>query len=222
MSQNNEKQSDEKQTISPQPTQKVVKTENLPPQKKITSRLPKAESVNREGEEDGFIPPMAYQAQVLDGGYTRIEISAPPSKLGFIHKRLIEKLEGPLKLRYLRLTDRKRGQLPKPESYVAVELSKERVMQACDVCEQLFYHDGRHQLWVRGASEEQIVLDELGMIYIYPDDFLFRDCLESLGWIEATHESMASRDYVKVNFSIGADEEEQLLLQSLGMVRWEG
>ena len=65
-------------------------------------------------------------------------------------------------------------------------------------------------------------LDELGMIYIYPDDFLFRDCLDSLGWVEAAHESMASRDYVKVNFSSIADEEEQLLLQSLGMVRWEG
>ena len=182
----------------------------------------KAESVDREGETDGFIPPMAYMPQVLDGGYTRIEISVPPSRLGFLHKKLVALLEGPLKLRYLRLTNRLRGQLQKPESYVAVELSKERVLQACEVCDDLFYHDGRHQLWIRGASDEQIVLDELGMIYIYPDDFLFRDTLASLGWVEANHESMASRDYVKVHFSVEADEQEQLLLQSLGMVRWEG
>jgi hypothetical protein len=187
-----------------------------------SSKQPKSQSVTKQGALDGFIPPMAYQPQLLDGGYTRIEISSPPSKLSFIHKKLIEALQGPLKVRYVRMTDRQKGQLPKPESYVAVELTKERILQVSMHCEDLFYHDARHQLWIRGSGEEQIVLDELGMLYIYPDDFLFRDVLNGFGWVEGAHESMAARDYVKVFFSQHADEQEQTLLQSLGMIRWEG
>jgi len=186
------------------------------------SNQPKAQSVTQQGAPDGFIPPMAYQPQILDGGYTRIEVSAPPSKLSFIHKKLVATLQSPLKIRYVRMIDRVKGQLPKPESYVAVELSMERMMEACTHCSTLFYHDGRNQIWIRGSGEEQIVLDELGMIYIYPDDFLFRDTLNGLGWVEAKHESMAERDYVKVFFDPAADSEETMLMQSLGMIRWEG
>ena len=186
------------------------------------SKQPKSQSVTKQGALDGFIPPMAYSPQVIDGGYTRIEISAPSSKLSFIHKKLLEVMQPPFKVRYVRMTDRLKGQLPKPESYVAVELSRERLMQICDECETLLYHDARHQLWIRGASEEQLVLDELGMLYIYPDDFLFRDTLSQYGWIEANHESMATRDYVKVFFAPQADEQEQTLMHSLGMIRWEG
>ena len=182
----------------------------------------KSHSVSKEGALDGFIPPMAYQAQLLDGGYTRIEISSPPSKLSYIHKKLIHVMEGPLKIRYLRMTDRLKGQLPKPESYVAVEVSKERMLQICEACSTLLYHDARHQLWIRGIQEEQLVLDELGMLYIYPDDFLFRETLSTSGWIDAKHESMADRDYVKVFFDAQADEQEKQLIQALGMIRWEG
>ena len=182
----------------------------------------KSQSVTQQGALDGFIPPMAFQPQLLDGGYTRIEISSPPSKLSYIHKKLIETMQGPLKVRYVRMTDRLKGQLPKPESFVAVELTKERVLQICDECSTLLYHDARHQLWIRGVQEEQLVLDELGMLYIYPDDFLFREVLDSSGWIEAKHESMADRDYVKVYFSAEADAQEQQLMQAFGMIRWEG
>ena len=186
------------------------------------SKQPKSQSVTKQGGLDGFIPPMAYSPQVIDGGYTRIEISAPSSKLSFIHKKLLEVMQPPFKVRYVRMTDRLHGQLPKPESYVAVELSKERLIQVCSEYETLLYHDARHQFWIRGAAEEQLVLDELGMLYIYPDDFLFRETLSQYGWIAASHESMATRDYVKVYFDAQADQEEQSLMHSLGMIRWEG
>ena len=186
------------------------------------SNQPKSQSVTQQGAPDGFIPPMAYQSQVLDGGYTRLEVSAPPSKLSIIHKKLVATLQAPLKIRYVRMIDRIKGQLPKPESFVAVEVGMERMLEACTKCQKLFYHDGRNQIWIRGADEEQIVLDELGMIYVYPDDFLFRDILQTAGWVETKHQSMAERDYVKVFFDPSADSEEQVLLQSLGMIRWEG
>ena len=113
-------------------------------------------------------------------------------------------------------------QLPKPESYVAVEITKERMLHICEECSTLLYHDARHQIWIRGIQEEQLVLDELGMLYVYPDDFLFRETLDASGWIEAKHESMADRDYVKVFFDAQADEQEKQLLLALGMIRWEG
>ena len=185
------------------------------------SFVPKAQSVTKQGAADGYVSPMAYKGQVLDGGYTRLEISSPPAKLPIVHRALARLLSAPLKIRYVRLTDRKKGQLPKPESYVAVELPKERIEQALSMFEKLLYQDGRNQLWLLGLNEEQLILDELGMIYVYPDDFAFRDALEKLGWVEANHQSMADRDYVRVNFSVEADEQEQSLLQSLGMIRWE-
>ena len=127
----------------------------------------------------------------------------------------------PLKIRYVRLTDRQKAQHPKPESYVAVELPKERIAQALSMFEKLLYQDGRNQLWLLGLNGEQLILDELGMVYVYPDDFAFRDALENLGWVEANHQSMADRDYVRVNFAAEADEQEESLIQSLGMIRWD-
>ncbi|MBM75590.1 MAG: hypothetical protein CMK59_09330 [Proteobacteria bacterium] len=186
------------------------------------SYLPKAQSVDQKGALDGFFPPMAFNRQVLEGGYTRIELSVPPDKLAVVHKQLAEQISFPCKIRYLKLTDRIKGQLPDPESYVAVEISKDRLMQVLTELSSLIHYDGRHQFWVVGHKSEQIILDELGMIYIYPDDFLFRDVLSELGFLEAAHENMASRDYVRVNFLPIGDQQENVLFQSLGFVRWEG
>ena len=125
---------------------------------------PKAQSTNSQGEADGFIPTATWKAQTLPGGYTRLQISSPPHKLEILHQALAEKLSFPCKIRYVRLTDRQLGQLPNPESYVAVNVSSARLMQALKDFSNLFYHDGRNQIWILGASQEQIILDELGML----------------------------------------------------------
>lgn len=185
------------------------------------SKPPKAVSVDKDGNQDGYIPPIAYQRQVLNGGYTRLEISTPSDKLPIVHRKLVEKISMPCKVRYVKLTDRATGnQLPKPESFVAVEVSISRIQQVLEVFSDLIYYDGRHQLWILGMDKEQIILDELGVIYTYPDDFGFREGLAELGWLEVSHQSMASRDYVRVNFLSTADVQEQSLIQSLGMVRY--
>jgi len=182
---------------------------------------PKAISVTKEGQPDGFVPPMAYKLQILDGGYTRLCISTPPNRLRLVHRALVMSLQAPLKFLYVRLTDRQRGQLPKPEQYVAVELSQERVLDALDKYAPLIYSDGRSQVWVRSMLNEQIVLEEIGALYAYPDDPLFRDTVEKFGMVEANHDSMDSRDYIKVNFLAEADEMEKALMHDLGLVRWQ-
>ena len=183
---------------------------------------PKAQSVTEAGMPDGFIPPMAYHPQILDGGYTRLEISSPPDRLQIVHQALIKNISGPFKVRYVQMTSRVSGQHPKPKSFVGVEISQVRLLQACEAFGPLLYHDGRCQIWVLGAANEQLVIDEIGMMYLYPDDPSFQHSLNQLGWHNMPHQSMASRDYVRVNFLSEADALEHALIQSLGLVEWEG
>ena len=183
---------------------------------------PKAQSVTEAGMPDGFIPPLAYHPQILDGGYTRLEISAPSERLKIVHQSLIKAIKGPYKVRYVQMTSRANGQLPKPKSFVGVEITQTRLMQAIDAFGPLLYHDGRCQFWILGALNEQLVIDEIGMMYLYPDDPSFQHILNQLGWHNMPHQSMASRDYVRVNFLSEADALEASLIQSLGLVEWDG
>ena len=182
----------------------------------------KALSVTMEGEPNGFKPSATYRSQVLHGGLTRLEISSPGDKLHIIHQALVDVIEFPCKIRYLRMTDRNTGQLPKPISYAGVDISKERLFVALKDFHQLIYQDARHQFWILGANQEQIVMDELGMIYVYPDDFLFTDVLLKMGWTTLRHQAMSEEDYVQVYFTSAADKQEQALLENFRLIRWEG
>lgn len=182
---------------------------------------PKAQSVTRQGADDGFVPPTFYAPEVLQGGHTRLTVSLPGLRVKAVHKAIVAALTPPFKLLYQQVTDRQQGQLPKPRTHVAVELPRDRVLDALDRYADLVYHDGRHQLWIRGAAGEQVVLEEIGMLYIYPDDFQFRDILEDNGVPEGGGESLATRDYIKVNFLAEADAQERALMQDLNLVPWD-
>lgn len=185
--------------------------------------LPKAESVTRDGQPDGFVPARFFRPEVLEGGMTRLVVSVPMPDLQAVHTALVAALEPPFKLLYVQLTDRKRGvQLPKPIQRVAVELPRDRVLAALSEFRRLVYHDGRHQLWIRGAKGEQVVLEEVGQIYVYPDDFLFRDTLLAAGVPEGDGEELATRDYVRVTFDARCDEEEAQLMQQFHLIEWAG
>ncbi len=164
---------------------------------------------------------MAYKAQVVQGGFTRLVISAPSNRLALVHRALVSVLRPPLKFLYVRMTERQTGQLPKPEHYVSVDLTEERVAGVLSEFTRLIHHDGRCQVWVRGADGDQIVLEELGCLYAYPDDLGFRDALQAMGLIEVPHQSMDERDFVKVGFLSEADAEEKKLMQDLSLTRWE-
>lgn len=184
---------------------------------------PKAQSVTREGEPDGFEPPTFFQPEVLQGGFTRLMVSVPPEHLERVHRALVGALEPPLKVAYQQLTDRRAGvQLPRPRSLVAVELPRDRVLSALDRYRRLAYHDGRHQLWIRGSAGEQVVLEEVGVVFVYPDDPSFRVLLQEQGVAEGGGETLASRDYIKVTFDAACDVEEDLFQHELGLVEWDG
>jgi len=179
----------------------------------------KATSVTEAGEPDGFTPPLLYSPQVGPDGTTRLVVSAPGSDLPRIHRLLVESLEAPLGVLWVQLVDRASGQRQEddPRRWLTLEQQAGAVLSAVDRSPHLLYGDARGQLWIRGALGEQLVLDELGMVYLYPDDPAFRTALESAGVDESSAPTMADRDYVRVEFDAAADPEEQALLQDLSM-----
>lgn len=182
----------------------------------------KAQSVTVHGEPDGFVPAAFFKAEVLSGGFTRLTVSLPPDRLEAVHRALVAAMEPPYKLLYQALTDRQSGiQLDKPLHLVAVELPRDRVLGVLDRYRGLVYHDGRHQLWVRGMLGEQVVLEEIGVIYVYPDDPSFRDALEAQGVPEGDGPTLAERDYIRVSFDAAHDAEEEGLIQDLNLVPWQ-
>ena len=182
----------------------------------------KATSVNQDGTPDGFVPPIAYRVDVSPDGVTRIACSAGP-KLLIALDAVLGAMQGPVGVLWVRQVDRQQGrQLPKPEHWVAVEKDKAQVSSVMARCRNLLTVDGRGQLWLRGGFTEQVVLDEVGTLYCYPDDPSFRDALEAVGIQEKPHENLEDRDYVRVNFSAMADAEEKLLSQELGLARSAG
>lgn len=182
---------------------------------------PKAVSVGKDGTPDGWTPPRSYRAQVAPDGSTRLVISVSGAELREVHLRLLAALSPPVSVRYLQLTDRAgAGQLPKPKSFVAMDVPPQRVAEGLRARPSLVWGDARHQLWLRGRFGEQVVLDELGVLYCYPDDPSFRDALGDLPLGPAL--GMDGRDYVKVTFLSEADAEEQALIEDLGLREWTG
>jgi hypothetical protein len=180
---------------------------------------PKAESVRTGGQPDGWFPPRGWQPQIAPDGSTRLVISVPSAELAATHLRLVRALSGPLGIRYVRLTDRQKGQLPAPESFVRMEVATDELVGWLEARRELMWHDGRHQTWIRGKFGEQVVLDELGMLFCYPDDVAFRDVLA--GVPEVKLNGMDTRDYVKVTFLPEADEQEKTLLAEGRLVAWK-
>lgn len=182
---------------------------------------PKAQSVTLSGEPDGFLPPRAWRSEVFGDGHTRLVVSVPAEELQSVHLGLLGLVEGPWGVRYVQLTNRLTGQLPAPEGRVAMGVAPARALAVLKERPTLVWADGRHQLWVRGALGETVILDEMGVIYLSPDDPMFRDALTAFGIPESNAPTMDSRDYVKVAFHAEADAEETSLWESLKMLRWK-
>ena len=192
------------------------------PDPSTASLPPKALSVDVRGAPDGFEPLPGYYAEVLPGGYSRLVVSLPSDRVEAIHRDLVAAIQGPLQVLYVQLTDRQQGQLATPRRFVGLEHPTEVVLAALAETRLLIYHDGRHQLWVRGALREQVVLEEIGLMFCYPDDPSFHDVLQKHGLVEARIPTMAERDYVRVAFNSDADADEVGLIAGLGLRPYGG
>ena len=123
--------------------------------------------------------PTSYQGQILEGGFTRIEISSQSDDLSKIYKALVESFTFPCKMRYLKLTDRQEGQYQNPKSYVAVNIRKDMMLQFWSNYKSCCIMMGDISCDI-GVEWRATCLDELGVLYLSPDDFHFRDVLTEL------------------------------------------
>ncbi len=184
----------------------------------------KAVSVDEQGRPDGWVPPVGYRVDVEVHGATRLVVSVPGDRLPAVHDALVAALEGPLSALYVQLTDRPSGHHhgARPLRFVGSGLPVGEVRAAVAEASDLLHLDGRCQFWVRDALGAQVVLDELGLLYVYPDDPAFRGVLDRAGLHRFEGPTLADRPRVRVAFLARADAMEPALLARLGLVPDEG
>lgn len=181
---------------------------------------PKAASVTKDGADDDFVLRPGWSSEVTPSGDTRIAVSVPTDDLLRVHAALLGALSPPLGVLYRQKVDRR---TPRPQSapardFVALDIPLGRVCEALADAAPLVYGDARCEVWIRGGMGEQVVLDEDGLLYCYPDDPAFRDALASSGIPAEDVETIADRDYVKHWFHAEADPLEDQLLRALRLV----
>jgi hypothetical protein len=178
---------------------------------------PKSESVREDGTPDGWSPPAAFLRDIGPAGQTQLVVSVPTAWLGRVHRDLVAALSPPLGVLYRQVVDRRDPQ-PEgspPRDFVGLELSHDAVRSALTQFEDLLYHDARCELWVRGAMNDQIILDADGLIYLVPDDPAFEDVLRGAGLSDDLEQTIRDRDYAKHWFHAPNDALEDAFLRTL-------
>ena len=180
----------------------------------------KAESVDAQGQPDGWKPMAGFVRDVGAQGRTQLVVSAPTGFLLDIHLQLVGELQAPLGFLYRQVVDRRDpGPVGGPaRDFVALELTHTLVRETLIKYSDLFHHDARCEIYVRGALGEQIVLDQDGMLFCQPADPVFEDTLLASGFIADISTTIADRDYVKHWFHHRNDALEDELIANLGLV----
>ncbi|MFM2162374.1 MAG: hypothetical protein RLZZ383_1886 [Pseudomonadota bacterium] len=178
---------------------------------------PKSESVREDGTPDGWSPPAAFLRDVGPGGQTQLVVSVPTPWLGAVHRELVAALAPPLGLLYRQVVDRRdpQPQGAPPRDFVGLEMDPATVGSALLQFEDLLYHDARCELWVRGAMNDQIILDADGLMYLVPDDPAFEDVLRGAGLSDDLGQTIRDRDYAKHWFHAPNDALEDAFLKAL-------
>lgn len=182
---------------------------------------PRASSVTIDGVEDGFVPAPGWLAEATRDGDTRLVISVPHDQLLALLDRLLDTLGGPLGVLYRQKVDRRdpKPQGAPPVDHVGLDLNRERVRSALHANATLVCSDARAEIWLRGPRQEQVVLDQDGLVYCYPDDPAFRDACAALGIPGEDVVTMTDRDYVKHWFRAEADAQEDAFVSSLRLTQ---
>lgn len=186
----------------------------------MTIATPKAESVDDQGQPDGWSVVAGFHVEVEPDGTTRMIVAAPVGWLAEVHAGLIRALDGPVGLLYRQRVDRRspRPEGAPPRDFVALELDADVLITALRECAELVYHDARAEYWVRGARGEQLILDPDGLMFVYPADPSFSDVLLGFGLPEGEFEALVDRDYVRHWYHAECDVLERALIDGLGLV----
>jgi len=178
---------------------------------------PRAVSVLDTGEVDSWKPNRGYEVQRGPDGVVRLLVSVPADQLATTHQSLVRVLGTPLGVLYRRCVNRAqpRPEGAPPDDFVGLECDSESVLSALKSYSNLCYHDARSEIWIRGSLGDQVILDQDGILYCYPDDPAFRDALASSGIEETSVETLLDRDYVKHWYHSDNDALETALIECL-------
>ena len=89
------------------------------------------------------------------------------------------------------------------------------MIAALDRAALLVYADARCEVWIRGSMNEQLILDQDGLLFCYPDDPTFRDALRRADVPDHDVVTVGDRDYVRHEFRAEADALEAALIAEL-------
>jgi hypothetical protein len=180
----------------------------------------KSVSVTEEGVEDGWSPTPGFLREMDPMGQTRLVVSVPVDHLKKVHRELAECLVPPIGVLYRQVVDRRdpQPQGAPPRDFVALEKSQATVLEMLDRFTELFHHDARCELWLRGAMKEQLVLDADGLLFCYPDDPVYEDVLMGNGLQPDVEVTIVDRDYAKHLFHASNDALEEALVSEIGLV----
>ena len=181
---------------------------------------PRATSVTIEGDPDGFEPTTAWWPDHDTEFGTRLVISVSDADRARVHVALAQGLGERIGVLYRRHVDRlnPRPNGVPPEDFVGLDIPRERLFSLLESAGDVVYADARAEFWLRGQLGEQLIMDQDGMIFCYPDDVSFRDALTAQGVLQGEVQTISDRDYVKHWFHAPNDAAEQALIDELGLV----
>ena len=179
----------------------------------------KAVSVTATGDADGWQIVPGFFVQREDSGASRLLVAVPTRFLAAVHRDLVRALGDRTSVLYRQKIERAnpRQEGAPPRDFLALDVPVDRVLEALADAHDLFYADARAELWLRGIRGQQIILDCDGLVYVYPDDPLFKDVCRANGLSEGIVPTMSERDYVKHVFDAANDPHEIQFLTMLGL-----
>lgn len=181
---------------------------------------PRATSVTEAGEPDGFESTTAWWPDHDPEFGTRLVISVSDADRARVHLALAKGLGERIGVLYRRHVDRlkPRPNGSPPEDFVGLEIPRAHLISVLEKVGDVVYSDARAEFWLRGQLGEQLIMDQDGMLFCYPDDVAFRDALKAEGVPEGEVKTISDRDYVKHWYHAPNDAAERSLIDELGLV----
>lgn len=86
------------------------------------------------------------------------------------------------------------------------------LLEAIDRCDTSVFQDSRNQLCVRDpVSFDYVVLDDVGVVYMYSDDAMFRQVLAALGFEERIEPLVSEEGYWAQTPAAGREQESEFV-----------
>jgi len=182
------------------------------------------DQVRPKAVQDGYTPAPFFYRQENDAGHARTiawtdSVSAQRTTLMGLLELLPERLEVLLKVKR-EAEEPENGEVDDTWRRYYGRVDRGELLEAIEQCESFVFCDSRNQLCVRDpVTLDYLVLDHVGVIYIYSDNRYFREVLVRNGFEERIEPLINEKGYwsqePKESASAGAEFRRLLHLESV-------